>query len=650
MAILLFAGLATVQGKIPFRTDVFRSSDEYLPVVKVQQIDKEDVLALVRRVNDYWQTAHPKHGNAFWHTSVYHTGNMAAYEVTGDDRYREYSEAWAEKNQWKGAQSENKNQWKYSYGETDEYVLFGDWQVCFQTYIDLYRLQPDERKIARAREVMEYQMSMPNSDFWWWADGLYMAMPVMTKLYKITGNEVYLQKLYEYFSYAKQLMYDNEAGLFYRDAKYIYPKHQTNSGKKDFWARGNGWVFAGLAKLLQDLPENDPHRDEYIQIYRSMAKALKISQQWKGYYWTRSLLDAAHAPGFETSGTALFTYGFLLGINRGLLDEREYKSVIYDSWDFLSRIAVQPDGTVGYVQPIGERADQHKNVNERSTADFGVGAFLLAASEMARLVGNEPQDYRCVWSEEFNYEGKPDSTIWSYEQGFVRNHELQWYRSENANVSNGILTITAQKELIPNPYYSKNSEDWRKNREFAEYTSACIKTRGSREFQYGRFEICAKIPVASGAWPAIWTLGTSMPWPSCGEIDVMEYYRIEDVPHILANTAWGTDQPGKAQWNTQTIPFSRLTDRDSAWADKFHIWRMDWDEETIRLYLDDELFNETLLENTQNGSIGNYTCPFRQPHYLLLNLAIGGAGGAPDDAAFPLKYEIDYVRVYQIFK
>ena len=277
-------------------------------------------------------------------------------------------------------------------------------------------------------------------------------------------------------------------------------------------------------------------------------------------------------------------------------------------------------------------------------------ATLLFITLIACAVcAQEPVDaYRLVWSDEFNYEGQPDSAVWRHEQGFVRNEELQWYQPDNAVCAGGILTIYGKKEQTPNPRYEAGSSDWRRNRPAAGYTSSCIKTPGTKEFLYGRFEVRARIPTASGSWPAIWTLGKSMPWPSCGEIDIMEYYRIKDVPHILANVAHGADQPNRAKWNTQTVPFSKFTDKDPDWADKFHIWRMDWDEEAIRLYLDDELLNETRLSDTQNGSVGNYTNPFRQPHYILLNLAIGGQnGGTPDDAAFPLKYEIDYVRVYQ---
>jgi unsaturated rhamnogalacturonyl hydrolase len=157
------------------------------------------------------------------------------------------------------------------------------------------------------------------------------------------------------------------------------------NGKKDFWARGDGWVFAGLAKVLKDLPKNDAHRDEYITKYKGMAEAIWASQQ-PGGYWTRSMLDSAHAPGPETSGTAFFTFGVLWGINNGYLNEKEYLPVVEKSWAYLTKVALQPDGKVGYVQPIGERAIPGQVVDMNSTSNFGVGAFLLAASEMYRYL------------------------------------------------------------------------------------------------------------------------------------------------------------------------------------------------------------------------------------------------------------------------
>lgn len=252
--------------------------------------------------------------------------------------------------------------------------------------------------------------------------------------------------------------------------------------------------------------------------------------------------------------------------------------------------------------------------------------------------------YTLAWNDEFNKDGKPDGANWKYENGFIRNNELQWYESANANCKNGLLVIEGRKEKIKNPMYNAASNDWRINRAFADYTSASIQTKGLKQWKYGRFEIRARIDTAKGAWPAIWTLGVDGNWPSNGEIDIMEFYRFKDVPTILANVAWGTGKPAVAKWHTERIPLTHFTKKDNNWARKFHIWRMDWDKESIKLFLDDELLNTTTLSQTINPDNTN---PFLQPHFLLLNLAIGGNGGDPSTTATPIKYEIDYVRIYK---
>jgi rhamnogalacturonyl hydrolase YesR len=346
---------------------------------------EQEVVGIINKVNGYWQQRETPRKWSFWDIAAYHTGNMEAYQVTGNPAYRKYSEDWAAYNQWQGAKATDKTTWKYQYGETDEHVMFGDWQICFQTYADLYQLDKDPKKIARAREVMEYQMSTPNKDYWWWSDGLYMVMPVMTKMYNITGNRLYLDKLHEYFEYSNSIMYDSAEQLYYRDARYVYPKHQSVNGKKDFWSRGDGWVFAGLAKVLKDLPKDDPYRAEYVAKFKGMAQALKKAQSADGY-WTRSLLDPQHAPGPETSGTAFFVYGYLWGINNGVLDREEYLPTVRKGWNYLSKTALQADGKIGYVQPIGDRAIPGQVVDQNSTTAFGVGAYLLASSELVRLL------------------------------------------------------------------------------------------------------------------------------------------------------------------------------------------------------------------------------------------------------------------------
>ena len=254
-------------------------------------------------------------------------------------------------------------------------------------------------------------------------------------------------------------------------------------------------------------------------------------------------------------------------------------------------------------------------------------------------------DYKLVWNEEFNINGKPDSTVWNYENGLQRNHELQWYQKENTSCKGGALCIEGRREMFANPRYEKESNDWKKNRDIINYTSSSINTEGTHSWLYGRFEIRARIPAVKGSWPAIWTLGVDQPWPSKGEIDMMEFYQINGTPSILANAAWGTGRQYVAKWDGSNLALTHFTDKDKHWADKFHIWRMDWDKDYIRLYLDDELLNEIDLSKTINPDGFN---PFHQAHYILLNLALGGDnGGDPSQTAFPIVYQIDYVRVYQ---
>lgn len=258
-----------------------------------------------------------------------------------------------------------------------------------------------------------------------------------------------------------------------------------------------------------------------------------------------------------------------------------------------------------------------------------------------------PTGYKLVWSDEFERDGKVDSQKWGYEHGFVRNHEWQWYQEENASVKDGILTIEARAENRANPNYIPDSKEWKLNRPAIRCTSASINTRGKFSFLYGRMEVRARIPDGYGSWPAIWLLGDKLGWPSCGEIDVMEYYRAGGVPSILANACWASEQRYSPTWNTKVTPLSHFTQKDPFWTSRFHIWRMDWDEDFIRIYLDDELLNEIDLSKTVNKSRDGIN-PFHAPQYILLNLAIGGDNGGPVyDDAMPLRYDIDYVRVYQ---
>ena len=341
-------------------------------------------IEIVDKVNSHWQANNKPEVNAFWDNAVYFTGNMEAYRLTGNAKYLEYSDKWARHNKWSGATGQDPQKWQYkTYGEGQEHVLFADWQVCFQTYADMYAMNPDAYKVARAKQVLGREALMPQNDFWWWVDALYMGMPAFSKMYKMTGDEAYLDKLYANFKYADDLMFDKDDHLYYRDAKYIYPAHKTEAGKKDFWARGNGWALAGLAKVLADVPETWQHRAALVERFRQLAEAVSKCQQ-EGGYWTRSMLDPKQAEGEETSGTALFAYGLLWGMNNGLLDRAVYGAVADNAWKYLSTVALQADGSVGYVQPIGEKAVRGQKLTAANANNFGTGAFLLAACEKVR--------------------------------------------------------------------------------------------------------------------------------------------------------------------------------------------------------------------------------------------------------------------------
>ena len=246
-----------------------------------------------------------------------------------------------------------------------------------------------------------------------------------------------------------------------------------------------------------------------------------------------------------------------------------------------------------------------------------------------------------IWSDEFNAAGALDDDKWTYESGFVRNEELQWYQPENAFQEDGALVIEARVDGRPNPAYDPDSELWQQRREFIDYTSSSVTTQDRFTWQYGTLVVRAKVSNLTGTWPAIWTLGTTCTWPSRGEVDVMENYGGD----ILANFAWGTDTPFVAEWDASHWP---VADFGAGWVDDFHIWELDWDASRMVIRLDGDVLNEVSLDDTINGSAD---CagdnPFRQPHYLLLNLALGSAGGSVDDLEFPTRYLIDYVRVYE---
>ncbi|MBK8803761.1 MAG: glycoside hydrolase family 16 protein [Fibrobacteres bacterium] len=252
---------------------------------------------------------------------------------------------------------------------------------------------------------------------------------------------------------------------------------------------------------------------------------------------------------------------------------------------------------------------------------------------------------KLVWSEEFAKDGAPDPAVWNFEKGFARNEELQWYQSQNATCKGGVLRIEGRKERLANPNYAAGSSSWKTNRQYAEYTSSSLSSSGKKQFQYGKWEVRARLDGQSGSWPAIWTLGASGEWPTNGEVDLMEFYPNSGAPALHANVAWGTATRWSAKWSSKVRSLSSFTSKDPDWLKKFHVWTMDWNADTVKLSLDGQVLNTTLTSQTINADGTN---PYRdRPQYMMLNLAMGANGGDPSKGSFPMVYEVDYVRVYQ---
>ncbi|MFT3936594.1 MAG: glycoside hydrolase family 16 protein [Chitinophagaceae bacterium] len=273
--------------------------------------------------------------------------------------------------------------------------------------------------------------------------------------------------------------------------------------------------------------------------------------------------------------------------------------------------------------------------------------FILqacTAKDKASMVSGGEQTRKLVWAEEFNYTGLPDSSKWSYENGFVRNGEPQYYtvkRLENCHVENGMLVIEARKETWPNAAYKAGSTNASQKDSLAAYTSASINTLGKQTWQYGRIEVRAKLPAGKGSWPAIWMMGENraqIGWPGCGEIDIMEFLgkdptTVYATMHYPDTTASGNSSLG-GKYITTNI------------ADSFHVYAIEWDSNQISFYFDDKKYFVFDIKNSQHTSFN----PFQKKCYLLLNLALGKQGSWPgptDDAILPFRYYVDYVRVYQ---
>lgn len=372
---------------LPFHISAKSGNINSLPETKrtesfaTKNINKQQIVDISRKVADWQIAAYPENRYAKqepkgWIAGALYLGMYDWAELSGDAQYFDWLKKVFNRQYWQAA---------------DRMYHADDICVC-QTYIDMFHKFGEEKMIIPTLARIDWVIENPskgslNIDYskpstyerWSWCDALFMAPPVYTRLYTMTGDKKYMEFADKEFKATYYHLFDKEENLFYRDSRY-FGKKEAN-GKKVFWGRGNGWVIGGLAEMLKTLPATDEiYRPFYEELFVKLAIRLAELQSADGF-WHASLLDPASYPSPETSATGFIVYGLAYGINQGYLSAEKFTPVVEKGWNAMVS-AVETNGKLGWVQPVG--ADP-RQVTQDMTELYGVGAFLMAASEMYRL-------------------------------------------------------------------------------------------------------------------------------------------------------------------------------------------------------------------------------------------------------------------------
>ena len=369
-SILVTVPSGATSGNVVVTAGGLGSNGVNFTVQGLQLPTQAQVLAAIEDVNNYWIANNPP-GNANWDEATYYTGDLAAYDATGQTNYLTTAETWATQNGYSLCTS------ACGEGPGGNTTTFPDYQAAGQAYFRLYQLSNTASDLTDITASIDGMVNSTVDNEWTWVDAINMAMPDFAELGSLYNNPNYYTKMYANYSYAKYTLglYDSTTGLWWRDSSFV--------GTTTYWSRGNGWAFAAHAKVLSVLPQSDPHYAEYLSTFITMAQALAARQQ-PGGYWD-SGLGATDVPGPESSGTSLFLFGLAWGLNNGILDQNTYLPVVEKAWNFLANTAIQPSGLLGYVQN-SPACNCPGPTTATTTFDYGVGAFLLAGRQMQLLV------------------------------------------------------------------------------------------------------------------------------------------------------------------------------------------------------------------------------------------------------------------------
>jgi len=326
-------------------------------------LHSKQIRAAMRKVADWeLQRVQAQPPSSAWDFGALDIGLMAASRTLHDPRYSQYVASVGEHFGWKLERT--------TYPANDFAIA--------QAFIEVYRSSHKEEQVAPLRRQFDDAVALlndPEKPAWWWCDALFMAPPAGVQLSDITGDDTYNAYVDREWGKTEKVLYDRQKHLFSRDANYLNKREKN--GEKIFWSRGNGWVMAGIVRVLASLPSDDPLRPHYIALLREMAAEVASIQGSDGL-WRPGLLDAGSYPLPEVSGSAFFTYAIAWGINHRMLDAEKYLPVVEKAWSGMLAHVYQ-DGRLGSIQPIGEAPADY---TPSSSYNFGVGAFLLAGSEV----------------------------------------------------------------------------------------------------------------------------------------------------------------------------------------------------------------------------------------------------------------------------
>ncbi len=347
---------------------------------KPAKIKAKSVKKMMEKVADWqlnrWKERGSKYRWYDWTNAAGYTGLLALSNISSKNQYIQALLQRGDSLHW----------------DTGPRRFHADDYCIGQTYSLLYAKFKEDKMIANFRRLADSIVAAPHTESlewknnitnreWAWCDALFMGPTALSYLGTVTGEQKYLNIASRLWWKTTDYLYDSVEHLYSRDGSYLDKKEKN--GTKVFWSRGNGWVFAGLARVLENIRENYPDRKRFVSLYKDMAAKISSLQQPDGS-WHASLLDPASYPIKEMSGTGFYCYGLMWGINNGLLDKKTYWPVIKKAWNVLVS-SVHEDGMLGFIQPIGAAPDK---VDANSTEIYGVGSFLLAGSEIYKYVKN----------------------------------------------------------------------------------------------------------------------------------------------------------------------------------------------------------------------------------------------------------------------